>query len=122
MTKIKLNDKQLKNLLPEDLPEFITEQEIIEAIEAKIYPNSLFSNTMMMATITKEILFDVYRNITIWINIENDIINTYNKNGKKTGNKLSPYNLDISAYKGNNRLPFYHVFNGINRSYRVMEI
>lgn len=122
MKKIKLDGKQLKTLLPENLPEFITEQEIIQAIEAKIYPNSLFSNTMMMVTITKEVLFDVYRNITIWINIENDIINTYNKNGKKTGNKLSPYNLDISAYKGNSKLPFYHAFNGINRSYRVLEV
>lgn len=119
MAKIKFDDKQLKNILPDDLPEYLTEQEIIEAIKSKIYHNSLLSNTMIPATITKEVLFDVYRVITIYLNVDNDIIKDINSSKRK--DKLSPYAIDISIYNEFQQLPFYHSFNGINRRYKIIE-
>jgi len=120
MAKIKLDDIQLKNLLPDDLPEYITEQEIIEAIKSRIIHNSLFSNEMMSAVIVKEVLFDVYRVITIYINVDNDIVKDINSTRKK--DKLSPYCLDVSAYNEYQQLPFYHSFNGVNRRSKIIEV
>lgn len=120
MAKIKLDDKQLKKLLPDDLPEYLTAEEIIEAIKSRIYHNSLFSNEMMTATITKEVLFDVYRYITIYINVDNDIVKDINSTRKK--DKLSPYYLDISAYKEFQQLPIYHLSNGVNRRSKIIEV
>jgi hypothetical protein len=76
MAKIKLDDKQLKKLLPDDLPEYLT--------------------------------------------VDNDIVKDINSTRRK--DKLSPYYLDISAYKEFQRLPIYHFSNGVNRRGKIIEV
>ena len=124
MSKVKLNIEQLIKLIPvnETLNNLITNEELIKLVNEKLYKDDILNNTMLMFTEVKEVLFDVYKLVKIYIDVYSDITKVYSlKTCKCKENIINPYTIRISIFSNQQQL-YYYTSNETVRGYNIKSI
>ena len=124
MAKVKLNVEQLIKLIPvnEELNKFITNDELVKLVNDNLNKDNILNNSMMYFTEYKEVLFDVYKRIKIYVDVYSDITKIYSlKTCKVKQNIINPYNIRIAIYYNSEPLYFY-IKNENIRTYKIDSI
>lgn len=125
MSKVKLNIEQLTKLIPidEKLNEIISNKELIKIVNEKLNKDDILDNSMIMFTEVKEVLYDVYKLVKIYVDVYSDITKIYSlKTCKCKQNVINPYNISIKIFNANHELLYFYVFNEKTRTYRINSI